>query len=65
MRPRRRLKREMEELSIRRLPDRNARPQREIVVSSDEGIIHISEQMPGEREPGWLKLAVQCMVAEE
>ena len=65
MRPRRMLKREMEELSIRRLPDRKAGPQRELVVRSDKGIIHINEQRCREREPGWLKLALQCMVAEE
>ena len=46
------LKRKIEELSIRRLPDRNASPQRELVVRSDKGIIHISGQMPGEREAG-------------
>jgi len=42
MRPRRMLKREMEELSIRRLQDRNASPQRELVVRPAKGIIHIN-----------------------
>jgi hypothetical protein len=65
MRPRRMLKREMEELSIRQSPDRNASPQRELVVRSDKGIIPINGQRFSERELGWLKLAVQCMVAEE
>jgi len=59
------LKRKIEELSIRRLPDRNASPQRELVVRSDKGIIHISGQTLGKRVLGWLKLVVQCMVAEE
>jgi hypothetical protein len=64
MRPRRMLKREMEEPSIRRVPGRDAAMQRKLVALSDKRKVHVSGQTLGERELELLKLAVQCMVAE-
>ena len=64
MRPRRMLKREMEELSIRRVPGRDAAMQRKLVVLSDKRIVHVNGQTLGERALERLKLAVQCMVTE-
>lgn len=61
VRPRRVLKKEVEEVSIKPMPERN--DQRQLVIRSDKLIMHINEQKLLPKELEWLKVAVSVIVS--
>jgi len=61
VRPKQMLKKGVEEVSIKPVPERN--DQQQLIIRSDKRIMHINDRKLSPKEMEWLKVAVSAIVS--